>query len=213
MRTIGRESKKEATRLALAQAVLTRAKEHGIEHVTIEAVAADAGVSVRTFHNYFSGKEDALVHFANVLLGRVMDSVRTRPNTETLWQSLRFAMTEITVETDDVDPHILVALLRLFDTEPGLIAHSRRSDLECTFHNWLEELLDDRGLPSDTLYPHIAFNVAFVTARSALEFWAARCDTTTASAREAIDAAFDQAEYGMAEPLPNNSAHPHHKEI
>jgi AcrR family transcriptional regulator len=56
-----RERKKQDTRAALARATLELAAEHGVAAVTVEQIAARAGVSYRTFFNYFSGKEEALL--------------------------------------------------------------------------------------------------------------------------------------------------------
>lgn len=56
-----RARKKQDTRAALAAATLELAAEHGLAAVTVEQIAARAGVSYRTFFNYFSGKEEALL--------------------------------------------------------------------------------------------------------------------------------------------------------
>jgi AcrR family transcriptional regulator len=56
-----RERKKQDTRASLAAATLELAVEHGLAAVTVEQIAARAGVSYRTFFNYFSGKEEALL--------------------------------------------------------------------------------------------------------------------------------------------------------
>lgn len=56
-----RERKKSETREALRDAALRLALEHGYEQLTVEAVAAAADVSTRTFFNYFSSKDDALL--------------------------------------------------------------------------------------------------------------------------------------------------------
>jgi AcrR family transcriptional regulator len=56
-----RERKKAATRAALSAAAMRLALERGMENVTAEAIAEAADVAPRTFHNYFSSKEEAIV--------------------------------------------------------------------------------------------------------------------------------------------------------
>ncbi|QFR96669.1 TetR/AcrR family transcriptional regulator [Streptomyces tsukubensis] len=56
-----RERKKQATRTALAEAAVRLAAEHGAENVTVEAISEAAGVSPRTFFNYFNSHDDAFV--------------------------------------------------------------------------------------------------------------------------------------------------------
>lgn len=55
----GRERNKRATRRALRVATLELALERGLDAVPIEEIAQRAGVSKRTFFNYFDTKEDA----------------------------------------------------------------------------------------------------------------------------------------------------------
>lgn len=56
-----RERKKRATRRALHDAALQLALERGLEHLTVEEISAAAGVSARTFFNYFPGKQEAIL--------------------------------------------------------------------------------------------------------------------------------------------------------
>lgn len=58
-----REIKKAATRTALSRAAAEIALAEGPEGLTIAAIAARAGVSSRTFHNYFNSREEALLQF------------------------------------------------------------------------------------------------------------------------------------------------------
>ncbi len=56
-----RASKKQATSRALSSAARRLALERGLDAVTVDMVCAQAGVSTRTFFNYFDSKEDAIV--------------------------------------------------------------------------------------------------------------------------------------------------------
>lgn len=58
-----RETKKAATRATLAHAAARTALDGGAEGLTVAAVAEAAGVSPRTFHNYFASMDEALVAF------------------------------------------------------------------------------------------------------------------------------------------------------
>jgi AcrR family transcriptional regulator len=80
-----RERKKAATRHALHEAALRLAAEHGLEHVTVEAIADAANVSRRTFSNYFSGKEEALFHGDAERLRRMLELLAAQPADELPW--------------------------------------------------------------------------------------------------------------------------------
>ncbi|KAA0918497.1 TetR/AcrR family transcriptional regulator [Dietzia sp. ANT_WB102] len=68
-----RERKKADTRTRLSVAAVELLVAEGAEGATVAAIAGRAGVSTRTFHNYFAHREDAFVHF---LQGQVADWVR-----------------------------------------------------------------------------------------------------------------------------------------
>lgn len=57
----GRVRRKAETARALIQAARRLTIEHGLNGFTIEALAAEAGVSRRTFFNYFASKENAVL--------------------------------------------------------------------------------------------------------------------------------------------------------
>ena len=72
-----RESKRRATASALAQAAFDLALDRGVDGFTIDELAARAGYSRRTFANYYSGKEDAIVAVA---VERVVHALDTTPD-------------------------------------------------------------------------------------------------------------------------------------
>ena len=56
-----RERRREQTWAAIHEAALKRVREHGMRGTTVEEIAQEAGVSPRTFFNYFPSKEDAVL--------------------------------------------------------------------------------------------------------------------------------------------------------
>src|SRR6185312_8578110 len=83
-----RERKKADTRKALSDAALQLAVQEDFENVTREAIAALAGVSLRTFNNYFTGKYEALAYRQSERLRRSIEVLRARPAGEPLWTSV-----------------------------------------------------------------------------------------------------------------------------
>ena len=63
-----RDRKARLTRRAIHVATVNQVHAHGLDQATIAQIAAEAGVSTRTFFNYFASKEDAIVGIADRLL-------------------------------------------------------------------------------------------------------------------------------------------------
>lgn len=116
-----RERKKAATRQALHDAALRLALEHGPERVTVEAIADEAGVSRRTFSNYFANKEEALFYGDQSRMRLLADLVRERPATEPPWTALTEAARRFYAERVDLDPE-WIARSRLVRRHPSLAA-------------------------------------------------------------------------------------------
>jgi len=70
-----RERKKQQTRQALHEAAVRLISERGLAGVTVEEICAEAGVSPRTFFNYFPTKANAALGLPVVV---VPDDVRAR---------------------------------------------------------------------------------------------------------------------------------------
>jgi AcrR family transcriptional regulator len=116
-----RERKKAATRQSLHEAAVRLAIEHGAERVTVEAIADDAGVSRRTFSNYFGSKEEALMYGDFQRIQTLIEMVRERPAAESAWTALTAAAERFVGQLGDLDPQ-WVAQSRLIRAHPSLIA-------------------------------------------------------------------------------------------
>src|SRR6202046_1311349 len=83
-------ARSERTREALRQAAMVRCLAQGVEDTSAEQIAADAGVSLRTFYRHFGSKHDLLfadytgLHWFRAALddrparGAIIDSVQWR---------------------------------------------------------------------------------------------------------------------------------------
>jgi AcrR family transcriptional regulator len=83
MSTTGlRERKKLETRREIVAAARQLVGDRGLGAVTIDDIAGAAGVSPRTFFNYFSSKEDAVVGVDPAVIDEKADELRARPVSE-----------------------------------------------------------------------------------------------------------------------------------
>jgi AcrR family transcriptional regulator len=89
-----RARKKLATREALSLAALRLALERGLDKVRVEDIAAAAGVSPRTYNNYFSSREEAICAVALERARRVGSALRERPAGEPLGEAIVRAVVE-----------------------------------------------------------------------------------------------------------------------
>ena len=116
-RTGLRDRKKQATREALRDAALRLALENGPDNVRVEDIAEAAGVSPRTYNNYFSSREQAIVAAVTAEREtRIAAALAAQPSTTPLAE----ALTEVIIEQYMAE-HSRDALL-LITTSPALRA-------------------------------------------------------------------------------------------
>lgn len=122
-RTGLRERKKQETRVALSWAAIRLCVERGVGDVRVEDIAAEAGVSLRTFRNYFSSKAEAIAARHHDRFRRIADELRARPADEPLWDALRAAvLSGFTLGRDGASApeQTWLSGMRLLFTEPSL---------------------------------------------------------------------------------------------
>lgn len=74
-----REEKKAATRSAISEAAVTLLMEEGIGAATVARVSEKAGVSARTFHNYFADIDEAFFEFLGKVLATIAEQITAMP--------------------------------------------------------------------------------------------------------------------------------------
>ena len=112
-----RESKKQATRKALREAALRLALERGPDNVRVDDIAGAAGVSPRTYNNYFASREQAIVAAVTAEReARVAAAVAARPAACRLSDAVIEAIVEQYARPASDDPRALL----LITTRPAL---------------------------------------------------------------------------------------------
>ncbi|MFC9975477.1 TetR family transcriptional regulator [Spirillospora sp. NPDC127200] len=191
-----RERKKAATRAALGRAAMLLAVERGPDGVTVEAIADAAGVSPRTFHNYFPGKEEAIVACLTDGAESLIDGLRARPADEPVWESLRLAVRELLLRPETREE--TGALLRLVRDNPALFAQhlSGLGEME----RRISEVIAARtGTDADRdLYPHLLAGSVGNAMRTAADLWAS--GRTGADLADLVDEAFARLRAGLPGP-------------
>src|SRR2546423_15564178 len=123
-----RERKKQQTREALSWAALRLAVERGLGNVLVEDIATEAGVSPRTYNNYFSSKAEAITWRHLDRARRMADLLRARPPGEPLWASITCAaVAQAGGERASPEPE-WIAGVRLMLSEPELQGEFLRAE-------------------------------------------------------------------------------------
>ncbi len=171
-----RERKKRATRAALAEAAVRLAAEHGAEKVTVEAISAAAGVSVRTFFNYFDTRDDAFVVIDADAGARMRRAVLDAPPALSPLEALREAMAAELAEAEQ--QHELWRLhAEVLHASPHLLARGVGAHMaaEADLADALAERLRGTGAEGAApgLYPRLLAAVAGAAVRTSVEHWSA----------------------------------------
>ncbi|MGA9872065.1 MAG: TetR family transcriptional regulator [Rhodococcus sp. (in: high G+C Gram-positive bacteria)] len=193
-----RDQKKAATRDALGLAAVTLAKARGLDSVTADAIAAEAGVSTRTFHNYFANKEEAVLHHIEASALEWFEMLRERPADEPIWDSLRHV--GVSVVTDpERDLAETFAVAQLVEATPAVMA--RKLEVHHSLTRVLGEAIAERtGTDIDRdLYPNLLQVAVGNAVTAALTIWINN-PAGDLSPKQLVEDAFDQLQAGLPDP-------------
>lgn len=115
-----RERKKAATRRALGIAAMRLAVERGLDNVLVEDIAAEAGVSARTFNNYFASKNEAICAVAMDRGRQIGLALRSRQAGEPLMEAITRAVLDQYASAEKAPDRDWIAGIRLAFRSPAL---------------------------------------------------------------------------------------------
>lgn len=198
-----RERKKFATKEALSRAALELTIERGLDATTAEAIAEAAGVSTRTFHNYFSNKEDAVLFMLDNSVQDLLEGFMQRSPEEPVLDSLEAILIGFVESADGLE--WMIAVTRLMAEHPALIVrHVAMSDW--TSNAILAEIGRRSGTdPDKDLYPRLVYHATGAIARAVLELHI-NAGTDAAPPRsilaDAVRDGYAQLRRGLPQPTP-----------
>ncbi|MEV0260214.1 TetR family transcriptional regulator [Streptomyces sp. NPDC050617] len=168
-----RERKKAETRAALSWAALRLVVERGLDEVKVEDIAEAAGVSPRTFNNYYSSKGEAIVaRHLDRCLG-IAEALRERP-AEPLWDAIpravaeRFAPDALSAAHPVPDVAQWTAGVRAMLAEPALQGEMLRAGAVAEAEI-AAAVADRTGTdPRQDLYPHLVASAVVAAINAAM---------------------------------------------
>ncbi|PZE25373.1 MULTISPECIES: TetR family transcriptional regulator [unclassified Curtobacterium] len=169
-RTGLRDITRDAVRSRIAAVAVARFDAEGFDSVTVEQIAAEVGISARSFHRYFPAKEDAVIGDPARHRDDLADALRARPAGEPVWDALREAFV-VMLERGGADSDAGRQSVRVMLRTPSLRARNLEKHL-----SWAEVLVpltaeriarDDADLRARTLV-HAALSCFDV----AISIWA-----------------------------------------
>lgn len=164
------QRKRQLVANELTQAALGLLAREGFDAVTVDEIAASAGVSKRTFFRYFASKEDVVVQFLAELGTSMRDELAGRPATElpaaalrnTVWRAI-----DACAGNSDRTLRVVQLILRT----PALLARFLERQAQ-----WRDDLAAQmaRRLELDggtEMYPPLAAGMALAAFHTVLQRW------------------------------------------
>jgi AcrR family transcriptional regulator len=151
--------------------------ERGLDNVLVEDIAEAAGVSARTFNNYFASKYEAICALQHDRAIRIGEALRSRPPGEPLWESVTNAVLSqfgpaLTKTGPGGQPLTeWIAGIKLVVTSPALVGEYLKVQGLAQYH--LAEAIAERlGTSLDTdMFPRIMAGAVLAAMQAAMERW------------------------------------------
>ncbi len=175
-----RRERSRRSRAAMAAAALDLLLEDGLPAVTVEEIAARAGVTRRTFSRHFVDRADAVLDHIRSDGHRINRALRERPADESLLtaydRATALGFRDIAPGVDWVRRH---ALFRAVDLEPTLFAAYQRIRVDAQEES-VRILAERIGVDPDVdPRPAVAVGIGAGTLTAALTAWGRGNDPTS----------------------------------
>jgi AcrR family transcriptional regulator len=184
------------TRVALREAAVARFLAQGVEETTVEEIAADAGVTVRTFYRHFATKHSLL--FADYDEGLVWfrQALASSPAGEPVVAAVKAAIFTFPYDAEAISQ---MASLRVREIDQGRIAHHLRRVEADLAEAIAEHLLRRRPPVAADDHLEIAVTARSIAAATfaAMEAWMVHSDGTLPELARMCQESLDRLARGL----------------
>ncbi len=202
----GRRGRPRATSRHDLQAIALRLfADRGFENTTIEQIAAEAGVSERTFFRYFTTKASVLWADFDTEVATIRAALAVVPDDVPMMDAIRGAVVAANhYHAEDVPQ--MRRRMSLIATEPGLSFGA--AEHYAAWERAVSEFAARRlGQPAESLYPLAIGRTVLAACRAAYDRWSDRADNDLPAyldaALTALTSGFDPAAV-RATPVPRS---------
>lgn len=167
-----RELKKRQSRIAMHRAALELVSEHGLNGVTVEAIAQRAGVSTRTFFNHWSTKESAIIGVLSAGDDEIAERLRYLAEDQGPRQALRTVMREA-ISSAPIDAGLRDLKRQVMAKEPRLhsLSTGNLNSVQTEMVEALAEVLEGEDAQGRAM---LAVQIGFAVTRTAFAVSMAR---------------------------------------
>jgi AcrR family transcriptional regulator len=180
------------TRAALHRAAMARFQAQGVEATTAAQIAADAGVTLRTFYRHFTSKHDLLFADYDSGLQWLRGALAARPAAESVIESVRAAIFAFPYDVEAVSQ---LATFRAEELDPERLAgHLRR--VEADLADAIAAHLRARTVATGDLEVLTTARCIAASVFGAMELWMTRPDRSLPTLARLCHDALDLLESG-----------------
>jgi AcrR family transcriptional regulator len=161
----------ERNRAEVAAIALDLFDARGFAEVSVDDIAAAAGISRRTFFRYFDSKEGAVLPFEAERLDLLRDALASRSPGESLLATVRRATVTMVSDYSEPERHLALRRLRIVNEHPAV--HARSLEVLSQWETAVAEVIAaDLGEDAATsLTARVTASAAVGAVRAATEVW------------------------------------------
>lgn len=163
-----RERKKLDTRRALSDATLELAFERGLDNTTRDEIAAKAGVSLRTFNNYFTNKYEAVAYRQIERMRLALNQFRERPADEDLWAAIAESVIG-SLEAEGAADVIPTSAQRAEIRKVLMAPETRVALSKDLVEEWVAAIADRIGADTGDMYPRLIIGAVRAVGEAAMD--------------------------------------------